>query len=184
MWLRKISTPRRRREYAESKQRLTDKWPDDRAQDFQTTKANNDRLLAWATVKFGPPRRFRPLKLAGARFLHKALDYVPRNQLEVLYHGGLLDGERGEIMEVPWWRWPLALLAALYVPLALFGAIVFSILIGATSLHITVKVVMITATIVAFLGQAIHAALILIRSLQIARKLRRRKLVEQLRKPV
>ncbi len=180
MWLRNIATPARRRYYADSGRHVANCWPDNRAEDFTTVEAHNEHLLAWATVRFGRSRGWRPLKLPGARFLHRALDFIPRAQLESLFHGGLVDGESGLIKKPQWWRWPLAVLAGLYVPLASLGAAALSILIAATSLHPVSKVALVLTVVAGLLGHAMHAFLVLIQPLWIERKCRRRNIVERI----
>ena len=169
------------RNYAESKQRLADRWPENRVEDFKTREARNEHLSAWAEVRFGPTRKRRPLELAGASFLFAALDFLPRIQLESLFHSGLIDGELGVVKNPQWWRWPFAGLAVLYLPLALFGAGAFSILVFVTTLDPLLKAFLVVTISAGLLGHAMHAFLILVMPLWVARKCRRRRIVERIR---
>lgn len=133
---------------------------------FDAAESNDQYLSAWAALKFG--RNIHP---KAAKLLHQLVSLFGLRDVQVLYHGDIAGREERRFRIPQRIRWVFACLAIAYVPIALFGAVAFSILIFRLDAPVFLKVFLAALIHVAFLGQALHGLLILVEPLRIHKRI-------------
>ena len=138
---------------------------------FDPVPAQNEKISAWADMEFG-----RPMSSACARTLYQLDSLLSRTDVEILFHGGMINRKTGLFERPRPFRYVFAVCAAIYVLLALAGSAVFSLLIWATPIHLGLRCLFLTLTVTALVGHSVHGFLVLVRPLFVFRRLERSQL--------
>jgi len=158
--LRPAFTHHRKNEFAAARVDLERTLETSGERSFESVSAQERSVCAWASLHFA-----RPMSSACARTLYLLDSILPRSDVQLLFHGGLIDRRSGRIRRPRWFRYPFAGLSVIYLALAIAGSFFFSGIVLLSSLPLLIKTTLIVVTTTALLGHSVFGFLVLVRSL-------------------